>query len=137
MTFYSRNGMLYVRINSKRLSTKMTDTVKNRKLVESYYRNDEFFNKFEINKQAGFKENLDKRFILEENLLKKINELEGLEKINRKFEVKADFDGKIYFYDVFKINQWISKKAPIFVLYDNLNYRIVGFCNENDFKLLK
>ena len=93
--------------------------------------------KFEINKQAGFKENLDKRFILEENLLKKINELEGLEKINRKFEVKADFDGKIYFYDVFKINQWISKKAPIFVLYDNLNYRIVGFCNENDFKLLK
>ena len=50
MTFYSRNGMLYVRINSKRLSTKMTDTVKNRKLVESYYRNDEFFNKFEINK---------------------------------------------------------------------------------------
>ena len=93
--------------------------------------------KFEINKQAGFKENLDKRFILEENLLKKINELEGLEKINKKFEVKADFDGKIYFYDVFKINQWISKKAPIFVLYDNLNYRIVGFCNENDFKLLK
>ena len=52
MTFYSRNGMLYVRINSKRLSTKMTDTVKNRKLVESYYRNDEFFNKFEINKQV-------------------------------------------------------------------------------------
>lgn len=52
MTFYSRNGMLYVRINSKRLSTKMTDTIKNRKLVESYYRNDEFFNKFEINKQV-------------------------------------------------------------------------------------
>lgn len=52
MTFYSRNEMLYVRINSKRLSTKMTDTVKNRKLVESYYRNDEFFNKFEINKQV-------------------------------------------------------------------------------------
>ena len=69
--------------------------------------------------------------------MKKINELEGLEKINKKFEVKADFDGKIYFYDVFKINQWVSKKAPIFVLYDNLNYRIVGFCNENDFNLLK
>ena len=31
--------------------------------------------KFEINKQAGFKENLDKRFILEENLLKKIKEI--------------------------------------------------------------
>ena len=52
MTFYSRNGILYVRINSTRLSTKMTDTLKNRRLVESYYRNDEFFNKFEINKQV-------------------------------------------------------------------------------------
>ena len=52
MTFYSRNGMLYVRINGKRLSTKMTDTAKNRKLVESYYRNDEFFNKFELSKQV-------------------------------------------------------------------------------------
>ena len=93
--------------------------------------------KIEIDRQAGFKENLDKRFILEENLQKKLNEKEGLEKIIKKFEVKANFDGKIYFNDVFKENQWISKKEPIFVLYDNLDYRIVGFCNENDFKLLK
>ena len=91
----------------------------------------------EISKQAGFKENLNKRFILEESLQKKQNELEGLEKITKKFEIKADFDGKIYFYNAFKENQWISKKEPIFVLYDNLNYKIVGFCNENDFKLLK
>lgn len=91
----------------------------------------------EISKQAGFKENLNKRFILEESLQKKQNELEGLEKITKKFEIKADFYGKIYFYNAFKENQWISKKEPIFVLYDNLNYKIVGFCNENDFKLLK
>ena len=93
--------------------------------------------RMEIDKQAGFKENLDKRFILEENLQKKLNEKEGLEKIIKKFEVRANFDGKIYFNDVFKPNQWISKKEVVFTLYDNLDYRIVGFCNENDFKLLK
>ncbi|ABV67292.1 peptidase, M50 family [Aliarcobacter butzleri RM4018] len=93
--------------------------------------------KMEIDKQAGLKENLNKRFILEESLQKKLNEKEGLEKIIKKFEVRANFDGKIYFNDVFKPNQWISKKEVVFTLYDNLDYRIVGFCNENDFKLLK
>ena len=92
---------------------------------------------FEISKQAGFRENLNKRFILEESLSKKINELDGLKKIVEKFEIKAPFDGKIYLNDSYKINQWISKKNAIFFLYDNLNYKIVGFCNENNSKLLK
>lgn len=52
MTFYSRNEILYVRINGKRLSTKLKDTAKNRKLVLSYYRNDEFFDKFDVNKDV-------------------------------------------------------------------------------------
>lgn len=52
MTFYSRNGILYIRINKKRLSTKLEDTPKNRKLVESYYKNDEFFNRFNINSKV-------------------------------------------------------------------------------------
>ena len=51
--------------------------------------------KLEINKQAGFKENLNRRFVLEENLLKKENELEGLQKVKEKFEVRASFNGKI------------------------------------------
>ena len=93
--------------------------------------------KFEISKQAGFRENLNKRFILEETLSKKVNELEGLRRIIEKFEVKAPFDGKIYFNDVYNKNQWISKKDSLFFLYDNLSYRIVGFCNENDINLLK
>ena len=92
---------------------------------------------FEISKQAGFRENLNKRFILEETLSKKINELDGLKKVIGKFEIKAPFDGKIYLNDSYKKNQWISKKDAIFLLYDNLNYKIVGFCNENDFNLLK
>lgn len=49
MTFYNRKNILYVRINGKRVSTKLEDTPKNRKLVESYHKNDEFFNKFNIN----------------------------------------------------------------------------------------
>lgn len=93
--------------------------------------------KLEINKQAGFKESLNKRFIQEENLQKKENELEGLNKIIEKLVIKANIDGKIYFNDTFKVNQWINKKEPIFTLYDNLNYKIVAFCNENDFRLLK
>lgn len=93
--------------------------------------------RFEISKQAGFRESLNKRFILEENLSKKINELDGLKRIIEKFEVKAPFDGKIYFNDVYKKNQWVNKKDALFLLYDNFSYRIVGFCNENDKNLLK
>lgn len=93
--------------------------------------------KFEISKQAGFRENLNKRFVLEETLSKKTNELNGLKKVVEKFEVKAPFDGKIYLNDSYKKNQWVNKKDTIFLLYDNLNYKIIGFCNENDFNLLK
>ncbi len=50
MTFYNRNGMLYARVNGKRVSTKLKDTKENRKLFASYYKNDEFFEKFNVNK---------------------------------------------------------------------------------------
>ncbi len=48
MTFYNRNGMLYARVNGKRVSTKLKDTKENRKLFESYLKNNEFFKKFNI-----------------------------------------------------------------------------------------
>ena len=48
MTFYNRNGVLYARINGQRVSTKLKDTKKNRKLFESYAKNDEFFKKFDV-----------------------------------------------------------------------------------------
>lgn len=53
MTFYSRNGILYVRINGKRISTKLKDTKENRKLVSSYHKNDEFFKKFNVKKRVS------------------------------------------------------------------------------------
>lgn len=52
MTFYSRNDMLYVRINGKRISTKLKDTKANRKLFESYAKNNEFFEKFNVIKNV-------------------------------------------------------------------------------------
>lgn len=48
MTFYNRNGVLYARINGQRISTKLKDTKENRKLFESYAKNDEFFKKFNV-----------------------------------------------------------------------------------------
>lgn len=48
MKFYNRNGILYVRKNGTRISTKLKDTKENRKLFESYAKNDEFFEKFDV-----------------------------------------------------------------------------------------
>ena len=121
-----RKGQLLLKLKSPELEYKISQINEEIELSQ-----------LELNKQAGFKENLDKRFILEESLLKKMNELEGLKKVAEKFEIKASFDGKIYFYDNYKENQWVNKKEPIFVLYDNLDFKITGFCNENDLNLLK
>jgi len=52
MTLYNRNGMLYVRLNGKRISTNLQDTRNNRKLVMSYHRNDTFFQKFNVTKNV-------------------------------------------------------------------------------------
>ncbi len=52
MTFYNRSGILYVRINDKRISTKLKDTAQNRKLVKNRYKHDEFFEKFNYVKDA-------------------------------------------------------------------------------------
>ena len=48
MKFYTRKGILYARINGKRVSTKLEDTLENRKLFESYTKNDKFFKKFDV-----------------------------------------------------------------------------------------
>lgn len=49
MTFYNRNGTLYIRLNGKRISTKLKDTAQNRRLVKNRYKHDEFFEKFNCN----------------------------------------------------------------------------------------
>lgn len=50
MTFFNRNGKLYVSINGVRKSTKLKYSKENIKKFKSYYNDEEFFNKFNINK---------------------------------------------------------------------------------------
>jgi len=52
MKFYNRNGMLYISISGKRVSTKLKDTPKNRVLFANTVNEDEFFNKFNVNKKS-------------------------------------------------------------------------------------
>lgn len=52
MTFYNRNGMLYARINGKRVSTKLEYSKENIKLFKSYAKNEEFFKKFDVMKKV-------------------------------------------------------------------------------------
>jgi len=51
MTFYNRNGMLYVSMNGRRISTKLEYSKENIKLYQSYAKNDEFFKKFDVRKK--------------------------------------------------------------------------------------
>lgn len=52
MTFYNRSGMLYARIDGKRVSTKLEYSAENIKLFKSYAKNEEFFKKFNVMKGA-------------------------------------------------------------------------------------
>jgi len=55
VTFYNRNGKLYVSSGGKRISTKLKYSKENIKLYQSYSKNNEFFNKFSvINKNKTF-----------------------------------------------------------------------------------
>jgi len=53
MTFYNRNGILYYSINGKRKSTKLEYSKQNIKKFKSYFKDDEFFNKFNVNKKVS------------------------------------------------------------------------------------
>ncbi|MDX4061679.1 tyrosine-type recombinase/integrase [Aliarcobacter skirrowii] len=48
MKLYNRNGILYIYSNGTRKSSGLKDTKENRKLLESHYKNDEFYKKFDV-----------------------------------------------------------------------------------------
>ncbi|MBU0923907.1 site-specific integrase [bacterium] len=52
MTFFNREGVLYVSINGIRKSTKLKYSKQNIKKFQSYYEDEEFFNNFNINKSV-------------------------------------------------------------------------------------
>jgi putative peptide zinc metalloprotease protein len=86
--------------------------------------------KLELKKQAGSKEILAKIFLLEENLIRKEKELEGLVGVNTKLTLVAPFDGYIYFNDIYAANQWVNPKEPILSIYEPNDFKIKAFCPE-------
>lgn len=86
--------------------------------------------KLELKKQAGSKEVLANVFLLEENLIRKKNELEGFLSINAKLTLVAPFDGYIYFNDIYGVSQWVNPKEPILSIYDPNDLKIKAFCPE-------
>ncbi|MCT7489089.1 site-specific integrase [Aliarcobacter cryaerophilus] len=65
MTFYNRNGMLYARIDGKRVSTKLEYSKENIKLFKSYSKNQEFFKKFDVNTESKTIANLCEEVLIE------------------------------------------------------------------------
>ena len=49
MTFYNRNGILYTRVNGRRISTKLEYSKENIKVFKNHIEKEEFFKKFNIN----------------------------------------------------------------------------------------
>lgn len=105
MNFYSRNGILYIRLNGKRLSTKLPDTPKNRKLVQSYSKNEEFFNKFEINNHIPTVLELCEEVLQEKELVLKMSSYRTYVSLYNSRVVKF-FDKEITFYKPKHIELW-------------------------------
>ncbi len=84
-----------------------------------------------LDKLAGFKTMLEQRFILEEQLSRKTQELVGLKDIQSKLTVTAPFDGLVQLNDYFHVNQWIDDKTPLIDLYNPNSLELVGFCPQD------
>ena len=92
--------------------------------------------KLNLNKQAANKEILASKFVLQESIYKKENELKGLKEIGNSLTLKASFDGIVEFNEVFKKNQYVNKKESILSIYNpNSNY-IIAYCKDVDYKYL-
>lgn len=90
--------------------------------------------KHEVDQIAANSKNLENRFIIEENILKKEEELKGLLKTKDELIIKAPFDGVVQFNDTFRENQWVTPKEAILNIYNNKSSKIIGFCKDRDLK---
>lgn len=85
---------------------------------------------FDLKMIASNSKNLENRFIIEESIIEKQIELEGLEKIKDELTIKAPFDGKIYFKDTFKVNQNINPQEAIAHIYNSKTSNIIAFIED-------
>jgi putative peptide zinc metalloprotease protein len=95
------------------------------------------FLKKELKLVASNNKLLREKLVLEENLLKKQNELDNYKKTKKELVIKAPFDGVvIYNHNIYK-NQNIETKEPIFSIYNPDSIKLVGFANIKDLKYIQ
>lgn len=94
MTFTNRNNILYVSINGIRKSTKLKYSKDNIKLFQSYFKNDEFLNRFNLNKNIP---------LITDLVLEVLKEKEKDLKRNSYRSYSALYDSRIepYFKNIF------------------------------------
>ena len=91
----------------------------------------------ELEKITSNEKKLENRFVIQENILEKTQELDGLLKSKDELIIKAPFDGFVYFNNSFKINQWVNPKEAILNIYDPKTSRIIAYCKDSDIYLIK
>jgi len=92
--------------------------------------------KDELDLIASSKENLGNRFVIEENILEKEITLKGLAKSKEELNIKAAFDGKVYFKNRFKIGQWVNPQDPIFYLYNTNSSYVIAYIEDYNLKYI-
>jgi putative peptide zinc metalloprotease protein len=88
-------------------------------------------------KQAANKDVLDNKFVIQENIYKKEKELQGFLEIQSLLDIKAPFDGVVYFNDSYNVGQYINTKEPLLAIYDTSTSRLIGYCDDENYKYLK
>ena len=84
MTFYDRKGILYVRINGKRVPTKLEYSKENIKLYKSYAKNEEFFKKFDVIKTSPTVVELCEEVLKEKEKTLKLGKHKGTNQMNKR-----------------------------------------------------
>lgn len=79
---------------------------------------------------------LRNKFIIQENIYKKENEIKGLLEVKKSLTLIAPFDGIVNFIDIFKVGQYINKNEAILTIYDLKTSKVIGYCKDTDYKYL-
>lgn len=108
MKFYNRNGILYIRINGKRLSTKLKDTKANRKKVSEYYKDNEFFKKFNVSKEVPSLLELCEEVLEEKEKTLKPSSLSAYTSIYNA-HIVPNFNKKVNLIKAYHIDEWYKK----------------------------
>jgi putative peptide zinc metalloprotease protein len=91
----------------------------------------------DLKRQAANRDILDNKLVLQENIYKKEKELKGFLELENSLNIKAPFSGIIYFNDIYKSKQYVNIKEPILTIYDINTSRLIGYCEDVDYKYLK